>query len=115
MVNRLYENEACAVDIATREHWHFCRELLRRALEGWRDPWVAAHYYTYGLHPVKYRAALAQRQSRQRFELLRPPMCTAVSTPQESPGTPAAPVQLLLFPRAASEPQHPPHSQERAA
>jgi hypothetical protein len=53
------------------QHWHFCREIVRRALEGFSDPWVAAHYYTYGLHPDKYRKALADREARQLWELHR--------------------------------------------
>lgn len=71
MVARLYQFEADAETIDECEHWHLCREILRRALEGWRDPWVAAHYYTYGLHPDKYRLALARREARQLWELHR--------------------------------------------
>jgi hypothetical protein len=52
-------------------HWHFCREIVRRALEGFRDPWVAAHYYTYGLHPDKYRQALRDLEARKLWELHR--------------------------------------------
>jgi hypothetical protein len=69
VVARLYQFEADARTNAERDHWHLCREILRRALEGWADPWTAAHYYTYGLHPDKYRAALADREARERWEL----------------------------------------------
>ena len=71
VVSRFYQNEACARTIQERDHWCLCREILRRALEGWRDPWVAAHYYTFGLHPTKYQAALAARAARQLWELHR--------------------------------------------
>lgn len=71
VVARFYQNEASAPTLAERDHWHFCREILRRALDGWADPWVAAHYYTYGLHPAKYQAALAARAARQLWELHR--------------------------------------------
>lgn len=72
LVNRFYQFEASAPTIAERDHWHLCREILRRALEGWRDPWTAAHYFLYGLHPDKLRAELAARQARQLWELHRP-------------------------------------------
>lgn len=71
VAERFYNFEASAASLTEQDHWHFCRELLRRALEGWRDPWVAAHYYTYGLHPDKLRQALADRKARQLWELHR--------------------------------------------
>jgi hypothetical protein len=93
MVNRLYENEATSRTPTERLHWHFCREILRRALDGWRDPWVAAHYYTYGLHPTKYRAAITARVARQTWELhSRRVECTRPDTPCQLP---------LLLERAA--------------
>ena len=69
MVDRFYQFEAHSVTLTEQDHWHLCREILRRALEGWRDPWVAAHYYLYGLHPDKLRSALAAREAQQLWEL----------------------------------------------
>lgn len=69
IVDRLYIYESRAVTEDERAHWHFCRELVYRALDGWRDPWVAAHYYLYGLHPVKYQRALSDLAARQASEL----------------------------------------------
>ena len=79
VVDAFYHAESRAVTVSEREHWHFCRELLRRALEGWRDPWVAAHYYTYGLHPTEYRKRLADLHARCIWELhqARPAPSTA--------------------------------------
>lgn len=71
VVNRFYITESRAVTGEERAHWHFCRELLYRALDGWRDPWVAAHYYLYGLHPDKYRRALSDLAARNDAALLK--------------------------------------------
>jgi hypothetical protein len=72
LVNRFYQFEASAQTIAEQDHWHLCREILRRALEGWSDPWVVAHYYLYGIHPDKLRADIRARNARQLWELHRP-------------------------------------------
>jgi hypothetical protein len=71
VVTRFYLNEANAATLTEQAHWHLCREIMRRALEGWRDPWVAAHYYLYGLHPAKYRIAVQERAARELWELHR--------------------------------------------
>ena len=72
VVERMYRNEAKAPTLEEQDHWHLCREILRRALEGWRDPWVAAHYYLYGMHPDKLRRYLADRTAQAQWELARP-------------------------------------------
>jgi len=71
VVARLYQFEATALTIEERDHWHLCREILHRALDGWRDPWVAAHYYTYGLHPDKLRLKMAERRAQFEAALAR--------------------------------------------
>jgi hypothetical protein len=76
VVHRFFRNELRAQTIEEQDHWHLCREILRRALDGWRDPWVAAHYYLYGLHPRKLPKALAERDAwmhRQTLALRKPP------------------------------------------
>lgn len=84
VVARFCHLEAHAPTIAEQLHWHFCREILRRALEGWRDPWVVAHYYTYGLHPDKYRQARAAEQARQLWELHRARRAAKPTYPPET-------------------------------
>lgn len=51
--------------------YQFARRLVNAVLEGWREPYVVACYYTYGLHPVKLIPALAARRNLQRWELYR--------------------------------------------
>jgi hypothetical protein len=89
VVNRLYRLESTAATNAEGQHWHFCREIVRRALDGWKDPWTAAHYYTFGLAPDKYRAALAARQALELWEVSRANVVKASSLgrPAAQPGS----------------------------
>lgn len=51
--------------------YQFARRLVNAAVEGWREPYVVACYYTYGLHPEKLIPALAARRALQTWELYR--------------------------------------------
>jgi hypothetical protein len=86
VVNRLYRLESTAATNAEGQHWHFCREIVRRALDGWKDPWTAAHYYTFGLSPDKYRVALAARRALELWEVSRAPMVERCEVGRQTTG-----------------------------
>jgi hypothetical protein len=53
-----------------RDHYRFCRRLVSFLLEGWKQPFVAAFYYSFGRHPDKLIPEwLARTEKDGRMEI----------------------------------------------
>ena len=71
IVMALCRLESAAPRIDEAEEYAFARRLVNALYDRWREPYVVACYYTFGVHPAKLQERLEARRALRQWELYR--------------------------------------------
>jgi hypothetical protein len=111
----LVDQEYRAEILSEKDNYAFCRMLVSKLLEGFRDPYVAAFYYTYGRHPNKlipeflWQAEKDRRLNIPDYDPLSDPLSKIRSFPSR-PG-PMYQMPVLSWPGQQDSLRNPPQEE----